>query len=522
MSTGTHDSAGPIDASLDQFRTFCRNSLAANDVDPGVEWLRYMVNRMEMNREQVLWLCLLYGITYHLPSAYLIWSEFPDLEILDPERLRAFWAKEQHRIPFQTDKMKQRRSLPDTVESYRALVGASQVDYFTDLLDSHDEHRNFNTLWSPSKGLAYFGRFSIWNWAQMLREVAGLPISPPSLLLGEPDSRSFTDGLAHAFGVPERAEKGYRWAEGQKAEMEAACATLRADLGIDNFQLETLACAYKKVWRTHDSRYVGYYTDRLTEDLRKLEAEPRWSGVDWSLMWDARAACTPTPYLNPGVDKALFTAPPSLKIGAGHMKRSTTRSVYIIGGAATGKSTFMDALVGGALGAEFGSYGPLYTGKEASTGRARTLCGHRLYVPGVAEPGVYIGQHREWFPGTDGLDLVISPTAAEYLRVGDLPSIIVAEGAVLSTPKFLTALHQETNLLLLHLRAPDDVVVERVAQRGSANHNAEFLLRTKTRASNTLATMRKAGVAWMSIDTTEPEDIEDALDLCRAHLLPRI
>lgn len=515
---------------LEDFRTFCRNSLAVNDVDPGVEWLRYMVNRMEMNREQVLWLCLLYGITYHLPSAYLIWSEFPDLEILDPERLRSFWAAEQRRIPFQTDKMKQRRSLPDTVESYRALVGASQVDYFTNLLDSRDEHRNFNTLWSPSRGLAYFGRFSVWNWAQMLREVAGLPISPPTLLLGEPDSRSFTDGLAHAFGVPERASKGYRWTEPQKDEMEAACASLRDDLGIDNYQLETLACAYKKVWRTHDSRYVGYYTDRLTEDLRKLEAEPRWSGVDWSLMWDARAACTPTPYLNPGVDKTLFTAPPSLKIGAGHMKRATTRSLYIVGGAGTGKSTFMDSLVLGELGAEFLPYGPLYTGKEASTGRSRTLCGHWLGVkdatPWGDEPdpraGVYIGQHREWFPGTDGLDLVISPTAAEYLRVGVLPRFIVAEGAVLSTPKFLTALHQETNLLLLHLRAPDDVVVDRVAARGSANHNAEFLLRTKTRASNTLAAMRKAGVTWLSIDTTDPEAVDDALDLCRAHLLPRI
>lgn len=504
---------------VERFSTFCRNSLAAADVDPGVEWLRYMVRRMEMNREQVLWLCFLYGITYHLPSAYLIWSEFPDLEILDAERLRAFWDEHAHSIPFQTDKLKQRKFLPETVDSYRALVGTSQVDYFTRLLDSPDPTINFDRLWSPSRGIAQFGRFSVWNWTQMLRHVAGLPIHPRTLMLGEPDSRSFTAGLAHAFGTPERAVKGYQWGEQEKLLMEQECAELRAELDIDNYQLETLACAYKKVWRERDSRYVGYYTDRLTEDLRRVSSDPRWYGVDWSLMWDARTACTPAEYRNPAVDRSLFTAPLHVKIGAGHMNTSHTRSVYVVGGAGTGKSTFMDALVG-ALGAEFAEYGPLYNGQEASTGRSRTLQGHLLDLPGEPGAGVYVGQHRGWFPGTDGLDLVISPTAAEWLRVGPLPRFLVAEGAVLSTPKFQTALREETDLLLVHLSAPVGVVEERVQQRGSADrHNASFLLRTVTRAANVRRDHVKAGGRVLSIDTHDPEQWDLALDLCAAHLL---
>ena len=191
-----------------------------------------------------------------------------------------------------------------------------------------------------------------------------------------------------------------------------------------------------------------------------------------------------------------------------------TRSVYIIGGAGVGKSTFMDALVA-ELGAEFAPYAPLYSGVEASTGRSRTLRGHLLDLPGEPGAGVYVGNHREWFPGTDGLDLVISPTAAEWLRAGVLPRFLVSEGAVLSTPRFQDALREETDMLLVHLIAPGSVIRQRVEERGTADrHNAEFLQRTRTRAENTLQAHTKAGGRSVTVDTSEPMCWDSALDIC--------
>lgn len=311
--------AEKVKDSLKLFIDFCSNSIKAHDVDPALEYMNYMIYRMEMNEEQVLWLCFLYAVTYQLPSAYLIWNEYPDLELAGIPRLTEWWQENQKKIPFQQDKMKQRKDFVKTVESYQTLVGDSQKDYFDNLLNSDDPQVNFDKLWSPLKTISYFGRFSVWNWTQALKHVAGYNIEPLTLMLGESDSISFTDGLAYAFGQTDKITKKevdlttgkkkkiyYKWSEDEKLDMEKSCAILKQSLGLDNFQLETLACAFKKIWRTNDSRYVGYYNDRIADDIRKTSEH--WSGVDWELLWDARKECVPEKYLhnNLGVNKECF------------------------------------------------------------------------------------------------------------------------------------------------------------------------------------------------------------------------
>lgn len=313
---------------LKLFKDFCKNSKDACDIDPAIHYMNYIVDRMEMNEEQVLWLCFLYAVTYQLPTAWVIWNEYPDLELADIPRLEKWWTKEtQQRLPFQQDKMKQRKDFVKTVASYQSIVGKSQREYFDSLLSSDSPQVNFDRMWSPLKSIAYFGRFSTWNWCQALKHVAGYNVEPTNLMLGEPDSTSFTDGLAYAFGYTDRVTKKvidsrgkkkkeyYKWSFGEKLEMENACSLLKRAMKLDNFQLETLACAFKKIWRENDSRYVGYYNDRIAEDIRKT-ASYGWNGIDWKLLWDAREACVPEKYLhdNIGINRDIFLYPPEKKV----------------------------------------------------------------------------------------------------------------------------------------------------------------------------------------------------------------
>lgn len=308
------------------FKDFCINSIRANDVDPALSYLNYMIDRMEMNDEQILWLCFLWGLTYQLPTAYVIWNEFPDLELVDEERITNWFNKNKDRLPFQQDKQKNKKDTVKTILSYQAVVGASQKQYFDTLLDSDSAQENFDRMWSPLKSVYAFGRFSTWNQCQALKHVAGYNVEPTRLMLGESDAVSFTDGLAYAFGQEDKVTKKivedgkkrkifHNWTPTEKEEMEKACAVLKAELNLDNFQLETLACAYKKIWRQRDSRYVGYYNDRLAEDIYKCESLD-WYGVDWKLLWDAREFCVPIEYLhaNAGVDKTMFTRRPEDKV----------------------------------------------------------------------------------------------------------------------------------------------------------------------------------------------------------------
>ena len=314
-----------LENSIKLFRDFCINSIKANDVDPAISYMNYIIDRMEMNEEQVLWMCFLYAVTYQLPSAYLIWNEYPDLELAGISKLKNWWDKVQYNVPFQTDKMKQRKNFVETVESYQKLVGRSQKYYFDNLLSSSSPQENFDKLWSPLKSIAYFGRFSTWNWCQALKHVAGYSIEPTRLMLGESDSISFTDGLAYAFGMTEKVTQKikvnnkkqkiyYKWSEEEKEDMEQACSVLKNSLKLDNFQLETLACAFKKIWRTKDSRYIGYYNDRIADDIRNTSRN--WNGVDWDLLWDAREYCVPQKYLNEnkGVNKNKFLLQATEKI----------------------------------------------------------------------------------------------------------------------------------------------------------------------------------------------------------------
>lgn len=289
---------------VDDFITFYKNSLSIKDIDPSIWMANYIVDRMELNEEQILWFCFLCSITYHLPAAYLLINEYPDLESAGIERLNTWWKDAQYKIPFQRDKLKQRKFLPETVESYQKLVNGSQKQFFDNILNK-DSNTNFYELWDVLyKNIRHFGRFSVWNWAQMLKQVAGYSIEPDTLMLGEENSHSHTHGLCYAFGKDDWAKKEryidekckrkkivHNFTEEEKQWLEYQSKTVidiikSKGIYVDNFNIETVACAFKKLFRERDSRYVGYYLDRQAEDI--ISIQDNWKGVDWQLLWDAR------------------------------------------------------------------------------------------------------------------------------------------------------------------------------------------------------------------------------------------
>ena len=277
---------------------------------------------MELNEEQILWFCFLCSITYHLPTAYLIINEYPDLENVGEERLRDWWNNAQSSCPFQTDKLKQRKYLPETVFSYKKLVNGSQKEYFDSILNEMP-NKNFKKLWeSVYKDIEHFGRFSVWNWAQMLKQVAKYDIEPDILFLGESNAESHTHGICYALGKDEWAKKVrytdengkrkkdvHNFSKDEKIFLEDECKkilkSLKEETEVDYFYIETVACAFKKLFRERDSRYVGYYLDRQAEDILKIQSFG-WDGVDWSLLWQAREELLNSNMLRNKIDKDKF------------------------------------------------------------------------------------------------------------------------------------------------------------------------------------------------------------------------
>ena len=187
-----------------------------------------------------------------------------------------------------------------------------------------------------------------------------------------------------------------------------------------------------------------------------------------------------------------------------------TRSVYIIGGAGTGKSTFMAALLDGH---DLEPIRDLHS--KPNKKNVVVLRGH--HVDGGE--GLYLGRWRESFPGTDGLDRATSPCGAEWLEMGGALSygFILGEGATLATRPFIRALAEHTDLLLVHLYAEDFVKELRFAERGSTQPDS-FVTATATRALNLWSEMKAAGVSDLDVDSADPQRWGYALNRARKHL----
>jgi hypothetical protein len=77
------------------------------------------------------------------------------------------------------------------------------------------------------------------------------------------------------------------------------------DVTPEPFSMETTLCAFKKIFRERDGRYLGYYLDRQAEDIIKCQNDG-WEGIDWDLLWQGRKEHIAEYLLNNQVDKSRF------------------------------------------------------------------------------------------------------------------------------------------------------------------------------------------------------------------------
>lgn len=191
-------------------------------------------------------------------------------------------------------------------------------------------------------------------------------------------------------------------------------------------------------------------------------------------------------------------------------------SVYIIGGAGTGKSSFMGELLN-RLDVTMGPLQDLYALPNKKN--IVTLRGHWLTG---RQDGLYLGCMRDNFPGTDGLDRASSPVGEAWLQDPEveLPDFILGEGSTLATRRFLTALNKHTDMLLVHLKTEDFIKELRFHARGS-NQNPQFVTATATRSKNLFDDITKQGGTFIQIDTSDVFRWNLAMEECLKHLVVR-
>ena len=235
----------------------------------------------------------LYGNTYFLPTSFIIWNEFPDMELVDLDRLTAWNATNYRRLRYQTDTKWNKGHLPAMFASYRKWVGdGSQLEKFQSLM-TDDPKKNYSILFNEIKGnLHKFGRYATWFYLQTLRDCCGLNIEADSLVLEDySGSKSHRNGLCYALNKEEWIDQGLdaeqlKYLNGEAAKIVDEIRT-RYNLDAEYFGMETCLCSFKKIFRKKQGRYLGYYLDRQAEEITKVSSD-NWDGINWKPLWDFR------------------------------------------------------------------------------------------------------------------------------------------------------------------------------------------------------------------------------------------
>mgnify|MGYP000371283933 FL=1 len=285
-------------------------SLELEDCDSALFMTNYYFDRFEYNTEQKLWLIWLYGTTYYWPTAYVIWNEFPDMELVGVDRLKKWNDDNYSRLRYQNDTKWNKGHLPAQFVSYKEWVGdRTQGEAISEHL-TDDPVKNFYNLWDVANGWHKYGRYTSWFYLQTLKQCGKVPLDVDSLWLHDHSgSRSHRNGLCYAVDRDEWVnqklnETQLDYLNGEAKEILAEVRQRFPNVAdkADYFAMETCLCSFKKLFRKRDGRYLGYYLDRQAEEIKKVEKD-NWAGIDWQPLWDAREETLVKKYLTNSINK---------------------------------------------------------------------------------------------------------------------------------------------------------------------------------------------------------------------------
>jgi hypothetical protein len=201
-------------------------------------------------------------------------------------------------------------------ESYQKFIGDKLQKEVLESYYGDNERQNFHNLWKIINEKYYkFGRYTTWFYMQSLHSTAGIIAEPDTLFLSDySGSRSHRNGLVLALGKEDwydvkLTKKEYEWLEKQATdiliEMKIRFPNVRDQVNF--YTMETCLCSFKKIFREHHGRYLGYYLDRQAEEIQQLEKDD-WPGIEWNVLWQARQETLDPRLLTNKIDENKFSS----------------------------------------------------------------------------------------------------------------------------------------------------------------------------------------------------------------------
>jgi hypothetical protein len=260
----------------------------------------YIIETMNLDKEQSLWLCFINGCSQNIITSYLIFKEFPDINKIEINKLRSWFYCNYKKFGWDTDRRYFKNSFIESVEHYKKVLnGLSQSDYFNSICNTNDKFKNFDKLWKEvNDNFLYFGRLSSFSYIEYLN-IVGVEIECSQLFIDEiKGSKSHRNGLVKVLGRDD-----LEWFKGEhkfdketldwlkiegKKLLEDSIEYIGTEF-VNYFTLETTLCCYKG-WHRKNRRYPNVYNDMMYDRIKI--AEYNW-GCELGIFWDSRRKYLP-------------------------------------------------------------------------------------------------------------------------------------------------------------------------------------------------------------------------------------
>ncbi len=239
---------------LEDFVTFARAEVAANDVEPWAAMFKVVYDEELLPREEAIWLTTLYNTYDRVDSALGVHGRWPTPHhwAADPNRegARQFPCAQERRN-LHGGKVNRRH------QGYADLLGErSQLEWLCEPIATEDVGENFRELTKHMLQIWGVGRQAAFEWAEFAGKCFSLPVDA-------------ADGqLYDSSGPRESIEALYNSGERMTAEaLDAAADHLRGYLAgqgveVPFVDLETLVCDFKVM------RKGGYFVGRHITALK--------------------------------------------------------------------------------------------------------------------------------------------------------------------------------------------------------------------------------------------------------------
>lgn len=278
------------------FILFYAASLMMKDMDPELIALRYLCDKgVIKDKWFASWL---FPTSFESTTTLLFLTYFPEYATTEYEALKKFNDDNYHRLRYSTDTRYNKGHAHTMFDSYKKFIGdKSQEEFFQSMMKDTPE-QSFTAIWDKViKELHKFGRVTSWDYLHCLQLVCDLPIEPPNLMIGDSGSRSHRNGIILMKGWDDLydAQLDKATVASLEDEMKDILAEVKQRFPnlehVNLFTFESCLCAYKKLFRRKDGRYLGYYLDRHAGEIMRYEKENRWpdAPVDVSsILWNLR------------------------------------------------------------------------------------------------------------------------------------------------------------------------------------------------------------------------------------------